>query len=276
MESKTIRRFALRGALLSGAVALLLGSGIGCGKLEHLASTGTDDNFIRTPGEQPKAVEMPKGPLLPLSSGHRWTYAVETNDPRKWNDTPARKSIEELRIGGNRKVGDTSGVAVQIFQNGKLFREEVFRLDKEGLFLTAAGINNARGTMDTLSISPGGIPLVRFPIQPGDALSWDGIMRLSSRALSAPGTSFSRVSAIETVETPAGKFPAYKIETLITTTIDRQQIELYSARWFSPGVGLVRQRILTGPQEIRKVLIKHQPARTAQGKASNAASPPQI
>ena len=77
--------------------------------------------------------------------------------------------------------------------------------------------------------------------------------------IAAPGTAASRVSTIETIKTPAGSFAAYRVDTIITTTVQGQQIYLYAARWLAPGVGLVQQRIVAGSQVVQKQLTAFTP-----------------
>jgi hypothetical protein len=182
-----------------------------------------------------------------------WSYSVQTVN-RQSGEKP-KISREDLRVTGTKTVGKNTGVAILIYQDGKPFREEILRLDGKELMLAAAGINNSKGGMDTMSITPG-IPLVQFPVEDGATATWEGILLLSSRQVAAPGVSQSRVSGREIVKTPVGEFGAYKIETVITTTIDRQKIVLYTARWLAPGIGLVRQRIITGNQVVTKELQK--------------------
>lgn len=240
--------------LLAGLLAFCF---TGC-KSEQVESTGTDDSFIRLPGQKVEPISV-NSPLWPLTVGNRWVYNVSTAN--KDGKTPPVLGRETLVVLGPKTVGQGSGIAVQVLQNDKPFREEVLRLDDTGLSLVAAGIASGNST-DTMSITSNepqkqmGIPLVRFPATPGQVARWDGILTLNKKKIAAPGTSHSRVSAVEKIKTPAGEFNAFRIETMIQTTVERQQIFLFTIRWLAPGVGMVRQRVITPAQVVTKDLVK--------------------
>jgi hypothetical protein len=251
-----MRRFGKR--VLIAPLALALAFSAGC-KAEHLESTGTDDAYIRPPEAKATPLAAGSGPLWPLTPGNRWDFVVAT--AARDGKTAPVQGKETLIVLGPRTVGKGSGVAVQVLQNGKAFREEVLRLDDNGLSLVAAGIASVTGN-DTMSITsnepggPQGIPLVQLPVVPGAVARWDGILKLLKKNVAAPGTSHSRVSALEKVKTPAGEYNAYRVETMIQTTVEGQQIFLYTIRWITPGIGLVRQRVITPGQVVTKDLVK--------------------
>lgn len=260
-------------AALTLCILPLLLSGFGC-KAEHLESSGEDDAYLRLPNDKPLEIPVENGPLLVTTPGTEWIYAVNTEIRTTDMTEPVtpKASEERVIIAGQRAIGKVSGTVFKIDQNGKSFREEVMRLDEKGLSLVAAGISSGTA-VDTMSITPG-IPLVEFPLRDGAVVSWEGILRLTKNKIQAPGYAHSRLSAREIIELPLGKsgtmkkVGTYKIETMITTTVDSRPIYLYSARWFAPGMGMVRQLVISGRQYITKNLMSFKPA----GKGAKVAS----
>lgn len=76
-------------------------------------------------------------------------------------------------------------------------------------------------------------PLLKLPLRPNATWGWRGVF-------SSPGPIIesNEVFPSESVETPAGRFDAVKIETRIGSQGDTA----VRASWFAPDVGLVKQR----------------------------------
>lgn len=258
--ARTIRSIAP--ALCAVSLLIVLS---GC-KAEHLESSGVDDAFLRLPNEKSTETPIAGGPLILTTTGAQWTYLTQT-EIRSRDVTQAatpKMGQEQVVVSGQKTIGKSTGTAFQVFQNGKAFREEVLRLDDQGLSLVAAGISSGSSAGDTMTITPG-IPLVEFPIREGATTSWEGILRLTKNNVQAPGYAHSRVSGRETIElklkSGVKKVEAYKVETMISTTVNRRPIYLYTARWFTPGMGMVRQIVISGTQVITKQLVQFSPGR---------------
>jgi hypothetical protein len=83
------------------------------------------------------------------------------------------------------------------------------------------------------------LPLIRYPIQNGDTLTWSGILK--TRAGSVPGNAYSRVSGQDTTTTGIGDVGTYRVDTVIQTTVQGRLTPFQTRRWFAPGIGIVRQ-----------------------------------
>jgi hypothetical protein len=236
--------------LVVGAFFLLFCSG--CGK-DHAENKGTDNDYIRAPEETGNPIVIPPGDLLPTKQNSSWTWDV-TVVRRVGTGSEAHaelvsKETEQVVITGQREMNHLDCTVFEIRKNGKPFREEVFATTKDGLIQVAAGLN------DKVILAPP-LPLVHFPMKDGQALSWTGV--LEYRQSATPGTGFSRVSGREKVKTPLGEFPCWRVDTVITTTIQGQQAPFPVSRWFSPGIGMVRQRLYLRDLLVEKVLRAYQ------------------
>lgn len=221
----------------------------GCTR-EHAVDDGTDESFIRVPGAAP-TLAIPSGDLLPLKTGAKWSMTTRTVSRTRNRDVAG---TEEIVIVGKqtpektRSVSPASapeGAVMDMRKDGKSYRQEIYQAKSDGLYLSAAG------SADKMTITPP-LPLVKYPVKDGEIAAWSGILRFKGTA--APGTSVSRVSGRETVKTPAGSFPAYRIDTVITTTVEGRQVSFPSSRWLSPNVGIVRQVTQAGDTRLIKEL----------------------
>ena len=232
-------RVALATLLVGGWLAL---SGAAC--KDHVENQATDNAYLRLPGEAPAPLDTSKGPLFPVTPGYRWTLAVKS-------DTQA--GTEETSVGGVRVVDGVPGTVLEMRQNGKTYRQEVYHADTKGVSLLQAGMS------EMMTMSPP-IPLLQMPIKEGEVLPWNGVLHFQTT--SAPGTALSRVSGQETIKTPAGEFKTYRLDTVIITTVSGQQVSFPATRWLAPGVGVVKQKLLAG----RTLVVKELTSYKASGK----------
>jgi hypothetical protein len=161
----------------------------------------------------------------------------------------AKPATEEISVGKVMTLGKATGVALDIRQNGKLTRQEVFKEQADGLYFVGAGAS------DKMEISPP-ICLVKYPVKDGEAVTWSGILRF--KGTNAPGTAFSRVSARDTVKLPGGTFPVWRVDTVISTTVEGAQVAFPTVRYFSPGIGIVKQKTLAGETLLEKQMVRYQ------------------
>lgn len=237
--SRRTKQNVLLGCVVSFALALS-----GCSR-EHAHDDGSDESFIRVPGTA-STLSMPSGELLPLQTGARWSMTTRTASRSQNRDV---SGAEEIVITGKQAAPAPEGVIMDMRRNGKSYRQEIFLAKSDGLYMSAAG------SADKMTITPP-LPLVKYPVTDGQTAVWNGILRFKGTA--APGTSYSRVSARETVKTPAGSFPTYRIDTVITTTVEGRQVSFPSTRWLSPRVGIVRQVTRAGDTRMIKELKSYQ------------------
>jgi hypothetical protein len=223
----------------------------GCRNLVEATNTGVDAAYLRAPGEATKTaavVKIPDGPLFPLAAGDRWEMVQKSEN---------QESSERIAVAGPITLNGQSGMVVEMSQGGRTVRQEVFRSDAKGLFLLAAGT-----PADRMTLSPP-IPLLHKPVQEGEEVPWEGTLHY--RKTTAPGTALSRVSGREQVKTPAGTFGAYRIDTIISTTVEGQPVSFPTTRWLAPGVGLVRQRLLAGNNVVTKELTSYKVGQAVAG-----------
>jgi hypothetical protein len=96
------------------------------------------------------------------------------------------------------------------------------------------------------------IPLFHLPLKQGDTIAWDGILHF--KTMSSAASALSRVTGAVSVNTPVGKFNAYRIDTMISTMVDGQSAAFPMTRWVAPGVGVVQARVLVGKTAALKQL----------------------
>lgn len=239
-----VRTLGLRAVLFLALCAPLLGGA----KCEHVENPGIDDSFIRVPGDKPAEIEMPAGALLPMPPGARWVMQTQTVSIKGDKAEKPIPGMEIITVLGSRQVEGKSGIAMEFRQGPKKVREEVYLSNDKEVALIAAGF------ADKMSITPP-MPLYRFPLKEGDVIQWNGILRFKGK--SAPGTAYSRISGRDKITTPAGDFPAWRVDTVISTNVEGQAIALMANRWLSPGIGMVKQRWYYGKQMIQKDLREY-------------------
>jgi hypothetical protein len=244
ISANSVRRSRRLFLLLSVSIALLL-SGAKC---EHLESTGADEAFIRRPGEKNEEVARKEGPLLPLTVGNRWEMATQTVTLERDKQSKPKPGQEIITVIGPQKVGDKTGIGIDFRNSEKKSRQEIYVINDKEMSLLAAGF------AEKMSITPP-LPLVRFPLKEGEVVSWNGLLRF--KGTTAPGTAYSRVTNRDTIKTPAGEFAVWRVDTVISTSVDGQSIALAANRWFAPGVGMVRQIWYAGKQRISKDLVRY-------------------
>jgi hypothetical protein len=204
----------------------------------------TDGAFIRQPGEFDRAAKIGSGPLLPPIRGASLDMAVVSIDA-KGVQRPIR---EQVITSGVAKAGEQTRLTLETHQNGKITRKEAYLSDAEGLKMTAAGLG------DGVSLRPP-LPLVRYPVREGDVVSWSGVLKF--RGASAPGTASSRISGQEIAPGGGEKMEAYRVDTIIQTTIQGRQTPFFTTRWLAPGVGIVHQRNYGSEVWTERTLIRH-------------------
>lgn len=202
-------------------LSLLLATvAVGC---RNQADSGEDLSYIRTPGEDYlPAVRAEK--LLPLRAGARWTMEVRTEK--------AMLPDEEQRVA---RV-DADGGTIETLQDGKVTQTETYRLSPKGIAIVATGIGTAQALNPPLT-------LVEYPIVEEKIHSWQGTAGQGAKTF--VGQAWSRAARRETVATPAGKFAAWRVETRTILTLGERRELVYIARWMVPGIGIVRQKIVT-------------------------------
>jgi hypothetical protein len=209
---------------------------------DPVANLDTDKAFLRQPGDPLQGVAIGSGPLLPAIKGATFDMGVLVTNAQG----PQKPLREQIVVAGVKKAGEQTRVTLETRRNGKVTRREVFVSDAEGLKMAAAGLG------DSVSITPP-LPLIRYPVKEGDVISWNGILKF--RGTSAPGTAYSRVSGQDMVRDGKRQVGAYRVDTLIETTIAGRLVPFMTTRWFAPSVGIAHQWNYGSDAFIERILI---------------------
>lgn len=228
------RRRVSRGALWFLLVAGAAAGAAGCGKA--LPGGGPDIAFI----DQTKAEAKNKppkvtaaGPLLPLTPGRTWRFlAVRSNKGK------AETFATETSVAGPLRLGNgQTGTLLRSLRNGKVFRLEVLRAEKDGgLSLLGIGENEKR----ILTFDPP-VPFARPPYEEGKAEFWRGTARIDGKEFAATG--FTRLSSAEKLDTLAGDYVGYRFDHIVSVNLGARRIDYPAVYWLVPGVGIVRRRL---------------------------------
>lgn len=233
-------RFALLAALLPLSVFAA-----GCGS--DGPDEGPDMNFFRAPDPESSkkpAIEDKISLLFPTGKERVWKLSVRARTSK--SDT---KSEEIVRVGAPQTIGGVANATtLTMYQNGKPYRKEIYRIKKDSLELVAAGGD------DKMVMSPP-MKLLSANSPQGQEEKWEG--SITFKGAKAPGQAFSRVREAEEVVTPAGKFPAYRVDTSLTTVIEGRPVSFPASRWFVPGVGIVKQSFRVGDAIVEKELMSY-------------------
>ncbi len=181
--------------------------------------------------------------LLPLKTGNNWEFDATTEGGR----VP-----EQVIVRGPEVVGGVSGIALDILRGGKLWRREVYQHDGKALRLLAFG----DATSTRIVLSPP-MALVALPVTEGGEVHWKGNLILKGQKL--PTIGYSRVSARENIVAGAGRFAAYRVDSVLT--IDGAKPTHFPAiRWLAPGIGFVRRGYADGGKpavaELKRFTVK--------------------
>ena len=227
-----------------GAVLVcLLAAGLivsGCKEDAMVTNLKLDDSYIRVPGQATPSATGAAGSLMPLDIGNSWNMIVHS---------AGGTALEQNTVTGTESFDGILGAIVETRQNGAALREDVFSAGTHDLSLVAAGSKN-----DIMRMTPP-IPLFSYSPVEGATETWSGILHY--RNTSSSGNGLSRVSGRERVTTPAGTFDAYRIDSILLTTVGGQMVNFPSTRWFAPGVGVVKQRMMSGARVLTKELSEY-------------------
>lgn len=225
------------------SAALLSGLG-GCQDREsntdlvYLTGLSNDEGAGASPSPKPG-----EGPLVPTVPGSRWTMRVRKSA------APNAPIIEQIVASGARSVSGAPGVVLETRRNNRLFWREVYApSSSQGVQIRAFG----RG-LETTAVPA--IPVIRYPVVAGNTCSWTG--RLLEAKTQRDASSYSRVSALETVTVPAGRFQAYRVDMLLSVFGSNGRTQFPSTCWFAPGIGIVKNLYLEKGRPVIKELIAY-------------------
>jgi photosystem II stability/assembly factor-like uncharacterized protein len=215
----------------------------------------------------------PASPQYPLAIKTRWNYQMRREfgsgvHPNE-RDAPLLKGnvIESTlvsEVAGFDTIGGAKYARVESQVDGRPWLTEWFRLTPEGLFM-----GKTFGDGKEVVMTPPQ-KLLSPALALGETWTW--------KASDVPVTVAFRVVGRETTEVPAGKFETTRTAAEMTMALPEANVHGSSSRWFSPGVGYVRQesefyegdRFLS---RVRLVLASIEPGETAQAGPARGGMP---
>jgi hypothetical protein len=213
------------------ALAFLLVILSGC---RNQSDSGEELSYILMPGGS-YAPNVRSDDLLPLRKGAHWTLQVRNQK----GDLPE----EEQRV---TNAGATGGT-IETIRGGKVVQTETYRVSAKGIEILATGV----GTSQTLNPP---VLLIALPPEEEKVSAWQGTAGNGKQTFA--GQAWSRVTRRENVTTPAGTFAAWRVDTRTDMTLGKAHELVHFTRWLTPGIGIVRQRLVTQGQIIVKDLKK--------------------
>jgi hypothetical protein len=160
---------------------------------------------------------MPKNPPLyhPVQKGARWVYEGGAGA-----GTFAVTAVEK-----DEKSGEHLVTIAKVSKDGKESRHQKLAVSRRGLLW-----------LENPSRFDEPVWLLKLPARAGD--SWE--FRTSGPAI-VRGKGTMRVMGTETIEVPAGKFVAARVEEQFTALAGAEPVDRCTqVYWFAPDVGLVK------------------------------------
>ena len=172
--------------------------------------------------------------MFPTKSGSTWEF---TGSIRAGDQT------QPLNLGAKiasvNSTGGTTTAVIEWTANGSLAQSETY-------IVTGSEVRRSRSGQGGAGVINPPVPVLRTPIQIGNAWNWKGTITTGGQTLN--GTANIRIAAREQLKTPAGTLNAFRVDMTLTISLQGQNQKTTNSYWFAPGVGLVKQRTgLTGP-----------------------------
>jgi DUF3108-like len=200
----------------------------------------------------------------PLAIKTRWTYEMRQEfapgvHPSEQDAALVKGNVLETtlvsEVVGSDMIGGAKYSRVESRHDGRLWMTEWLRLTPQGLFLAKTNENGN----ETIMTPPQ--QLLAPAMAAGKSWSW--------KASDAPVTIRTVVAGKEPTEVPAGKFDATKIVHDLRAVLPQASVRSSNSRWFSPGVGYVRQEseVYAGDRLLTRThlrLLSFEPAPTAR------------
>ncbi len=172
----------------------------------------------------------------PLAIKTRWTYEMRQEfapgvHPSAQDAALLKGNVLETtlvtEVVGSDMIGGVKYARVESRHDGRLWLTEWMRLTPEGLFLAKTNENGN----ETIMTPPQ--KLLVPGMAAGKSWTW--------KSSDGPVSIRTAVAGKEPADVPAGKFDATKIVYELTMVLPQAAVRSSNSRWFSPGVGYVRQ-----------------------------------
>ncbi len=219
-------------------------------------SPGTDGP--KTGKKQPVVTNSAKtaADLLPLTEGNAWTYFIESQvvlaDGRS-----ERTSVNRImKVGKVTKGANETKANLEFYDENKKLIATVFLVsNSKGIYQTGAKAANA----NALSFSSP-LPWAPYPYKLDETIRWNGSGPYPGvggvGAMQAGITGRGQVEA----DSLAGRFKCERFESVMVFTRDKIKMRNEQIAWFSPGVGLVRNKetiaTVTGASQTSVMMLK--------------------
>lgn len=213
------------------ATALLL-----AGLLVASAAWAQDEPAPAPPAEEP-AVATRGVEGFPLDPGRRWTYKVdfaiqpiEGAAPTEEEPTDQGAHRLDVYVANPLQVGDRLAAAVEWKLDQDLAQRSFFVVE-DGYLRCVRRLQGFAEHVKEFVLTPAQ-PVLPEKLEVGQSWTWTGKVGADD------GKQTSSVLRIEQLETPAGTFTAFVVETTFEAEDDSSGT---LTRWIVPGVGIVKE-----------------------------------
>lgn len=174
--------------------------------------------------------------FFPLAVGNRWVYRMQAL---------GHTGSLVIAITGTKRVGDVVGFVMTSFLKGKPVQSEVYAV------LGNQVVRLATGSQADVQIVPHA-PMIRTPLNDGDTYDWHGRFLFPTGPVM--GDLSAEVTGPELVDTPAGSFRTYRLDTVTKVRVPGSQGKALISVWLAPGVGMVKQELEIEGKGVTSVL----------------------
>jgi hypothetical protein len=178
----------------------------------------------------PQVEKQAAANYYPLKEGNKWHYRMELGEQS------AKATIHVAKL---ETIAGVSLFRLEMSVEGNIAGIEHVSADKRGIFRHAFN--------DTPLPNP--VTVLRFPVKDGD--TWTETLTTEDGAAKVHG----KVFAAEDVQVPAGKFKAVRVQLEVE---DDEAGTVTATYWFAADIGIVRQTVDVGDQQIVFELEKHE------------------
>lgn len=193
--------------------------------------------------------------LWPLEVGNQWTFEVEEvlQAPNAPPDSRRFERVLKVTKATPKEGGKTAELAV-LDADGKTLGVIHIEVNSGGIYQLGMGSGSSRIMYE----KP--FPLILWPAKKGEKSSWKG-----KGARPGVGTTGEISANFEhkgraVVDSAAGRFSAYRFDTVQQYEVNKIKFETAQAAWFAPGVGMVRslETVATsnGARQSQKLVLK--------------------
>lgn len=193
--------------------------------------------------------------LWPLEVGNQWTFEVEEvlEAPNVPADRRRFERVLKVTKAAPNEGGKTAELAV-LDQDGKTLGVIHIEVNKGGIYQLGMGSGNSKVMYE----KP--FPLMLWPAKKGEKSSWKGKGARPGIGTTGDISANFEQKGRAIVDSAAGRFSAYRFDTLQQYEVNKVKFETAQAAWFAPGVGMVRslETVATsnGARQSQKLVLK--------------------